>query len=335
MIEFECNNEIYTGFEKYQIYRSIHAVAGSFYLSYRLDKNHAKKISFKKGQQCKIKLYKELVLTGYINTVNKITTQNNSTIHISGRSKHQDIVDCSPKLNNSEYRDQSIKDIFAALCSPYNIQIKNFDLSIKINKWSVDYGLTVWENIEELSRKFGVLINGNSEGDLELLKISKIQEETQLIEGENVVKINELESDEQQFSEYIVKGQSPDLIIDSEGIASDLTVKRQRTKVILSENPVNILEARVRAQWESVIRNSRSNSLIVDVNSHLTSPNSLIWKLNRRTTLISDTHDIYKEFLISSVKYEKRTSGVETTSLQLERLDAFKLKASISEVEDR
>ena len=68
-----------------------------------------------RGDACLLRIGSDTVLTGYVNTYAPEFDANNHRVQISGRSKTQDLVDCTPDFRGGQFRGYTLEAI--ARCS--------------------------------------------------------------------------------------------------------------------------------------------------------------------------------------------------------------------------
>jgi len=332
MLTLTTNGKVYTGFSTIDFFTSMNAVASSCYLRFKMDSKLMSNIEILKDHEVQISIKNKKILTGYVDAIEKEFNAESNQMHIYIRSKQSDLVDCSLISDPGEFKNQSLKEIITKFVSPFGISlISEVGDGGVFDKWSVTPGETVWENIEKATRIKGLLLVGDINGNLKLITPGKEQEKTQLIENLNIVEASQKSDNTRRYSNYIVKGQSPDLITDAIGETKDASIKRYRPLLIFSEAPVNISGARKRAEWENIIRAMRGEDLTITVNDWLTSPDGSHWETNKRTKVISPTLGIKEEYLITTIRYYSNEDRFPKTEIGLERIDSFIPTNSVNE----
>nr|WP_181147287.1 hypothetical protein [Burkholderia multivorans] len=87
-----------TGWKSVRITRSIEFGTSSFDLACSADANTLKLVS-KEGAPIKVSIGDDVVLTGYVETIESIMTPRTHDIRISGRGKLADLIDCSCRID--------------------------------------------------------------------------------------------------------------------------------------------------------------------------------------------------------------------------------------------
>lgn len=336
MISIKAEGQIYEGFAAAEIYNTLNAVSGSFYLRYSANKDLFSSMKIKKGSEIQIFTNNELRLTGFIDGIEKVISSNGNQFHISGRSKTADLVDCSLISDPGEFSNQTLLDLIKKFIAPFGLSVKSeIGNGGLFEKWSISPGETVWENLEKATRIKGLLLTGDETGNLKLMLPGSDQEETQLIENQNIIEASHVQDNSSRYSEYIVKGQAPGSLTDSMGSALDTSITRYRPLLILSEAPVNTSGARKRAEWENIIRAMRGDDLTIKVNDWLTSPKGSVWNINKRTKVICPTLELNEEFLITGVKLVQEENSFFRTEMELERIDSFSASKTVNQKAQR
>ncbi len=107
-ISLSAGGQVYSGWTKVSITRSLENMAGSFdlELTYKWQGSDDKYKAFvepiKQGQPCVVKIGNDTVITGYVDDWVPSYDENQVIIAVSGRDKTADLVDCSVEYANSD-----------------------------------------------------------------------------------------------------------------------------------------------------------------------------------------------------------------------------------------
>lgn len=273
-----------------------------------------------------ISLDNQVVSTGYIDEVNKSYSSNDHTIEFMGRDKISDLVDCCYFSDNdivSWKKGTTILQIIKNLCEPFEITV-TFDpmVSTAINNtlsadFVVDQGQSVFEEINKLCLKIGILALSDVYGNLFLTRSSSVLTTTDIL-GENNVLSSEFNlSHVDRFSKYIVRCQGNnedefaslfDYIDVPPGIANDYMVKRNRPLVLMMDGVGNYGTALQLAIYESRIRQGNSRIVTYEVEGWTEVTSGKLWMPNS-LVLISDSKlYITDSMLLESVNYTYSTN---------------------------
>lgn len=193
------------------------------------------------GDACQVFIGEDLVMTGYVDATPIRYDGRSVGVGVRGRSKTADLVDCcppdagqdisganagswgdvkgpdgktakvvkQPKTTASQWRNQKMEVIAAALAAPYNVRvIAEVDTGKPIPEHQVQIGETVFESIDRMMRLRHVLSTDNEYGDLVFVNVGSGGVCSTAIElGQNILTGNAALDYKGVFSEYIVKGQ--------------------------------------------------------------------------------------------------------------------------------
>jgi prophage tail gpP-like protein len=233
-------------------------------------------IKILRGATVKVKIGRDLVLTGYVDRVTRTYDARSHSVTIVGRSKCADLVDCSAEWPGGQIVGSSVLEIAQKLAAPYGITVASHDGNDgpAIPQFNLNRGETPFEIIERLCRAAQLLAYDMPDGSLMLSALQEEQAASGFREGINVQRATYSAMLDQRYSEYESYMQSVEMFKDA-GIGSDLiaavqdpTVPRHRRKIFIVEiNGVSSLAiAGQRAAWEKNRRIGRSNvvQLITD-----------------------------------------------------------------------
>lgn len=199
------------------------------------------------GDTCQLYIGRDLVLTGYVDATPIKYDGRSVSVGVRGRSKTGDLVDCCPlptestqpatratsgawaevngagggrgvaqippvpppAKSSSQWRQQKMELIAAALAAPYGVRvIAEVDTGKVIPDHHIQVGETVFESIDRMMRLRHVLSTDNVLGDLVFIDVGSAGRAATAIEtGVNVLAGSTELDYKGVFSHYIVKGQ--------------------------------------------------------------------------------------------------------------------------------
>lgn len=161
-----------TGWKAVHITRSIEVATSSFILTCSADANTLKLVG-REGAPVKISIGDDVVLSGYMETIETILTPRSHDITISGRGKLGDMVDCSCRIDrvNANTKLQALCESIAsqysvAIFVPPNGTQAVLDALPSLPRQIVSITETAWEVIERYARYCGMLVFESEEGEL-------------------------------------------------------------------------------------------------------------------------------------------------------------------------
>ncbi|MFW1503951.1 phage baseplate assembly protein, partial [Vibrio parahaemolyticus] len=128
-IILKAGGQVYGGWTKISITRSLEAMSGSFDLELTwkwLGSNEKYKAfvdPIKQGQACIIEIGGERVITGYIDDWVPSYDETQVIISVSGRDKTADLVDCSIDMASGQFNNQTLAQIANTVCKPFGIKV--------------------------------------------------------------------------------------------------------------------------------------------------------------------------------------------------------------------
>ncbi|WP_228723039.1 phage baseplate assembly protein [Limnobaculum xujianqingii] len=329
-IELYVGNKIYTGWTEISVTRSIEELSGQFSLGLtrtRTDKD----VPLKEGQPCRVEINGQVVISGYIDTMDRTIDAETRTIVAEGRDKTGDLVDCAARYKSGQWRNASLETIARDLCQPFGVSVvwsvTTQTAAKPFRVWKVEPGETVFENLAKAARHRGVMVNSNAAGDL-IFTTAGTERLEVLRFGENIKYINMRSSWSERFSDYIVLGSSTagglwgdeQTAHQSTGVRVDMTdteITRYRPTVIVADSNQNSDESRSRADWERRRAMAHGQPVVVEVVDWFTRDKAL-WMPNRLVVLdVPDEGYTERELLIVQMELSLTNDGGTTTKLTL------------------
>ena len=242
-------------------------------------------------------------------------------------------------------------------------------------KVTVRAGESIFQLLDRLAKLRGLLILSNEDGDLLITnraggdigaqpdgavtnKVPSLKNvvdkfnfnvspfkksaDVDLIEGENILEASAEFDVTDRFHRYIVKGQHPGISgvkvlnsINAQGVALDNFIQRRRTKVIIANGATDAASAQKRANWEMIVRATRSVNVNITVQGWLQKPGGRLWSVNELITLKAPMIGLSnRKMLITEVTFTKSLDGT-FTNLKLTRPDAYNVdKESLDLIKD-
>lgn len=301
-------------------------------------------IRLKPGSPCEVLAGGDLLITGYIDSVQIAASAGAHEIAVAGRSKTADLVDCSAEFETGRWRNKKIEQIANDLAKPYDVTIKaQVDTGDKIKRHAIQRGETVYSSIERLARLRALLVTDNADGDLVLTRAGNFATDagggvvfsetgtgtasTALVVGENVISSQVSFDMSGRFSEYRVKGirAGDDLdfgeVLQTSAESEDSDVERTRVLIVEPEARSDKKRCKVRADWEAATRFGRSLSLTYIVQGWRQEDGRL-WEVNNMVSVVDALAGIEADLLIVEVVFSISQNGTLTT-LTLSPVEGF------------
>ncbi|HSR78769.1 MAG TPA: hypothetical protein VLN57_19495 [Xanthobacteraceae bacterium] len=282
MLKLIVAGQEWIGWQRVAVTRSMDTVPASFDIQVTERYPLTADVSFKPGDPCQVKIGGDLVITGYIDRYGAAISGNDHTVRIAGRSKSEDLVDCSAFVGSKEKPSfqvlaGSTLSIAQELAKPYDVEISSLaGPGVRIPQFNINLGETAWEIIDRITRYSELIAYDMPDGSVVLAQAGSEKMASGFAQGENVESANVSFSLDQRFSEYeghilatMVFGNdtgpnAPDL----GEIIRDPGVPRFRKRYVISEQtfmgePI----ATKRARWECQRRIGRSQAVNITCDS--------------------------------------------------------------------
>lgn len=286
------------------------------------------------GSACQVFLGTDLVLTGYVDDYIPKIDAGSHSIEITGRSKCEDLVDCSAEYPSSQIGGTSALDIITKLSAPYGIKVSQINgPTDSLPQFNLLFGETAVEVIERICRNKGLLFYDGTDGNLILSQVGSATSASGFVQGINIKSAQARFSMGQRFSDYQVVmqslftlgylGENGNLLFDS----TDQFVGRNRKKIIVAEaNDPGFQNIEKRAVWEAKRRFGKSYQVQL-VTDNWRDSGGKLWTPN---TLASISIPAIKmpnnQFVISEVTYSRDDKNGTEASLILYPATAFNVE---------
>lgn len=260
------------------------------------------------GDACVVRIGDDTVITGYVDDYIPGYDANGHTIHIAGRGKCQDLVDCSAEWANGQISGASALAVASKLASVYGITASCAATGLRvIPQFNLMLGETPFEIIDRVARYSSLLAYDGADGNLILSRVGTVQHASGFAEGYNVEAASVHYSASQRFQTYKAFMQAINTFKEGGdggntiATVTDSSVLRPRSRYIIAEAVAGFQDvAAQRAAWEMNRRNGRSVAVSIQTDNWrdsagvLWTPNQLVsvylpkLKLDRKVWIISE-----------------------------------------------
>ncbi|UEP42763.1 phage baseplate assembly protein [Burkholderia sp. B21-005] len=213
-----------TGWKSVRISRSIEFGTSSFDLTCSADANTLKLVS-KEGAPIKVSIGDDVVLTGYVETIETIMTPRTHDVRISGRGKLADLIDCSCRIDKINANTKLV-ELCTAIAQPYSVKVmvaddatqKLLDQIPVLPRQLVSITETAWEVIERYARYCGVLVYEGAAGELVISTAGTEEGDSGVALGENIEAIVCTKTTLGTFSTFNAVLSAYSMAADDEGV---------------------------------------------------------------------------------------------------------------------
>ena len=276
---------------------------------------------------CEVFLSGDKLLTGYIDHYEPAMSAQDHEATIAGRSKTEDLVDCSVDIENTGWvvNVASVGAAAKKICDPYNIKVEmpDGDVSLaNVKPFSVIPGMTCWQLLEEVARAAQLLIWDDAEGRLVLSKAGTKRAATAIVEGQNAEIAGAMFAGEVRYSDIGVVASAPSKVyghLTYFAKQHDPRVPRRRLHLIVMDQfDEDAKWPQERADWEVSRRYGRSRQIKVTVTGWRDGA-GVLWTPNTITRVSCPTLKIDEDWLIVECNWQRGQQGTQTVMLLMPR----------------
>lgn len=331
MITLNLGGRVFDGWTAATVTRGLDRLASDF----RLDVTD-KPWRVVPGDACSVDVDGVRVITGFVDNVAPEYSAHEYRIAVRGRSRTQDLVDCSAENKPPQWANRKLESIARDLCKPFGIDVVvETDTGGPFTVFKVDQGKTVYAMIEELARRRGILATDNAAGDLVLTSSSKSRATTELVLGENVLAARATFSMNRRHSSYTVKAQQPgsDFLNPAAtsgvvGRAIDEGVGRHRPLVVVAGGPLDAAGAKEQASNTARVRFGQAAAVVYTVDGW-SQASGVLWRPNQVVRVRDTRLRLDRDMLIANVTYVWRLEQ-KRAEISVIRPEAFERVETLS-----
>jgi prophage tail gpP-like protein len=293
-----------SGWHRVTMWRSLDAVPASFDIQVTERYPTTAQVNIRAGQTCQVRIGSDLVLTGYVDRYAASLSPADHTVRIQGRSKSEDLVDCSaffgdmskpfgdPAGPSMQSFSGSALAIAQKLAAPYGVTVSSLaGPGAPIPQFNVNLGETAWQIIDRITRISQLVAYDLPDGSVVLAQAGSETMSSGFVQGQNIEQADIVYSMDARFSQYeghmmASMALGTDAGVNSPGVGKiirDDGVPRFRKLYVISEQTfMGQSLAEQRAQWECNRRIGRSQMLNLTTDSwrdaagNLWAPNHLV-----------------------------------------------------------
>lgn len=297
-------------------------------------------VVLQKGDACTIKIGGDVVLIGWINRYTSSVDAGQHSVRVAGRSRCQDLIDCSAMPKNLSINGASVgqvaRDLVAPFAGPINVLLPDGDGDGRQYVVGVSWGETPWEIISEIAAYEGLLVHDDARGDLVICRVGTAAMASGFKEGENCQAFSVSDADDMLYSDYIpaLMAQDSLALIGPGGnragaVVKDPGVARYRPLVIVSDQMLQgEFLAQKRAVWEATRRRGRSKSVSVTTDSWRDGA-GVLWTHNRLAPVDLPTLRVDGvQWIIASWQFTRDGASGTRAAITLMPPEAFSVQPS-------
>ncbi|WP_353191416.1 phage baseplate assembly protein [Pandoraea pnomenusa] len=181
-----------TGWKSVRITRSIEVATSSFELTCTADPETEKLIA-QEGAPVQIFIGSDMVMSGYVETVEQVLTPKADQITIHGRGRLADLVDCSCRIDKIN-ANTNLVALATSIAKAYSINVVVADSATQalldevpqLPRQLISITETAWEVIERYARYNGVLVYESALGELTISTAGTLKGGSGMAVGKNI-----------------------------------------------------------------------------------------------------------------------------------------------------
>lgn len=261
----------------------------------------------------------DLLVTGYVDRYRpRLHEHGQAEIHVSGRGKGQDAIDCSAIHATGNFQNQTVLQIAQQL-DQFGIGFTTDQALSPIPFYQLTPGETLFRCVEKLCRQQGLIMAGQADGSINITRAGTMQN-SPLIEGYNCKMLEADHNWAGRHSIAIARGQRPvgngtqNLQVQAQ--ATDGSVNRYRPVVVPIDEDTDQTRAQERAQWRLAREAGHSLKAMIEVQGFHDDA-GLLWTPGSLTFLDSEFLAIEQTMAIEKVKYSQSRHRGSLTHLFL------------------
>ncbi|EHJ8971184.1 phage tail protein [Salmonella enterica] len=292
----KTGGRIITGWQDISVSRDIERMPSGFDISL-MDMYPASQFSqwVKPGDPCEVWLDNDRVLTGYVDRWCPSVSPRRHGVRVTGRSKCEDLVDCSAWWEGNVISQANALQIAQRLARPYGITVSSdVDDLVTIPQFVLNWGESSQEVIDRIARFSALLYYDMPDGSLLLTRTGKRRAASGIASGVNIQRADYESSMDERFSDYSGISMSVTPLNEMSGGGYDpvtlATARDPRADTMRYRNHVTLLESTMWSpdlakrciDWEMNRRYGRSKVVRATIDSWrdgsgaLWEPNTLV-----------------------------------------------------------
>lgn len=344
-ITLRVDGQLYSGWQKVRITRSLRDIAGDFELRLTRKWDDAKTMVIREGSACTVAIGPDLVLTGYVDDFTPSYDAKEVEWVVSGRSKTSDLVDCSAIYKAGSWTSVNLDKVARDISAPFGIEVVvECDLGDVFAKVTIEQGETCFELLDRLAKQRAVLLTTNERGQLVLTQASELAMGASLILGGNILAARGNFSMRDRASEWIVKGSSyaggatwdnlaPATIGGQKAVITDQAVPRYRPRIIIAEDVTTVAGASKRGQWQkqrSIGEGTQTEITVAGWRTQgMEGDQGPLWRINRMCPIKDEIQGLDESWLIVSITLMEDDSNGRESIINLTPREAMLIPAEV------
>lgn len=316
----------YEGFTDIAVNSAMENFCSSFSFSTTVKETKSGRVinDIKLGQQAKVYIDDNLLITGFIEDLDKEVSPNSHSKTASGRDIGGDIIDSDIKQKSYNQRN------FELLC---NLVLKDNGFTIKvINKVGLlkleaketiktEQGQSIFSFLDKYAKKLQVLLKMDNKGNLTIIREDNNIVKNMLINNHtsdtNILTSRLKLSTVDRFNVVEVYSQGNNKThtktgISQKGSAIDSQIRKTRRKILTMDTASESKSLKALAEWNINVRRAKGSRYTCKTLGFYSSNNTL-WQPNTLVDIVDYDMEVQGTFLIQGVEFLQSLQGSFTT----------------------
>lgn len=327
-VSVHVHGKILEGFARGSIQLTMEEPANIFDVEYVASGHLPGERLMYEGDPCELAIDGDVIVGGYVDTVTEVDEPDRLTLRAVGRSKTEDLVDCSAA--HLTFANAKVSTIASRLAREVSVAVSVAgDEGEAFDAWHVQKGESIIDAINRACSKRGLYAYTVGSG-LVLARAGATRTKTRLVRGENVRNSERTGSLYSRYSDYVFRGQMPATdgawgakAAHLKQAVQDPGVPRYRplTLTVETHGPGDL---RTRAEVERNTRAGRSEQISVRVSGHKT-VEGYTWRPNLLVPYENPVLGVNATLLVIVARMRFGENEDDDTELVLARPESFDL----------
>lgn len=277
------------------------------------------------GDEAVVSAGTDPILTGFVRDRDREISEDASSATISIVSKTADATESSIEHDTGHIDDATLDKIAKEFGKDFTIIDKRKSKG-KPAPHQIVPAETLHKTLERVARRQGVLIYDDGDGAIVLADKPEGTHAGGIAEGINIKSASVNETEAGRYAKTVVRGQSSKGhgpgALRIEGIATDRSVRKHRTRILIHEGDATSADLKKRAEWQARRAAGKGLRMTVTVPGWRDAKGK-IWSPNWLVQATSDRLDIDQMMAVSAVDFLQSDGGGTIARLSLVDPRAF------------
>lgn len=262
------------------------------------------------GDVCEVYIGNDKVLTGYVDGTPINYDAESVSVGVTGRSKTEDLVDCSAINSPGSWSAAKIERIVSDMAGVYGIEVVTEVDTGQPLAHAIEQGESVFESTDRMLKLRQLLATDDGDGRLVFIKVGSAgTARTALVLGENIKAASAPLNFKDVFSEIICKGQRAGndqdfgtAVSEESAVLKETNAPRRRVLLIKSSGQTDSGTAAERVRYEMAHRKAKALEAVYTVRGWR-QENGDLWRHNMLVRITDPVIGFDQQMVISEITY--------------------------------